>query len=173
MRIFLIGFMGSGKTTFGKKLASSLAWPFYDLDHQVETLVQQSIPEYFATYGEEAFRLLEKKTLQSFEYPESCVISCGGGTPCFFDNMDWMNAQGLTIYLDLPPLALAQRLEKGKHKRPLLKDLDEAGLIAFIESKLAERIPYYEKARMSIRGLDINAENVKNKILQGSYDSED
>jgi shikimate kinase len=165
MRVFLIGFMGSGKTTFGKKLASSLGYPFFDLDHVIEALVGQSIPEYFTAHGEESFRKLEKQTLQEGAYPDDCVVSCGGGSPCFFDNMDWMNQNGLTVYLDMPAAALAKRLEKGKHKRPLLKDLDEAGLLRFIETKLAEREVFYSKARLIVSGIDINPEAVKGKIL--------
>jgi shikimate kinase len=165
MKIFLIGFMGSGKTTFGKKLAASLNCPFFDLDHQMEAIVSQSIPEYFAAKGEESFRELEKQTLQEHGYPETCVISCGGGTPCFYDNMDWMNQNGVTIFLDMPALALAKRLEKGKHKRPLLAGLDEAGLLSFIETKLAERLPFYIKAKVVVSAIDINPELVKQSIL--------
>jgi shikimate kinase len=165
MRIFLIGFMGSGKTTFGKKLAASMGYAFFDLDHEIELQVSQSIPEYFASHGEESFRTLEKQTLQEGDYPENCVVSCGGGSPCFFDNMDWMNQNGLTVYLDMPAPALAKRLEKGKHKRPLLKELDEAGLLQFIETKLAERLPFYAKAKLIVSGIDIDPEMVKNRIL--------
>jgi shikimate kinase len=165
MRIFLIGFMGSGKTTFGRKLASSLDYVFFDLDHELEALVSQSIPEYFARHGEESFRELERQTLQERPYPENCVISCGGGSPCYFDNMDWMNQNGLTVYLDMPAAALAKRLEKGKHKRPLLKDLDEAGLLQFIEAKLQERSPFYSKAKLIVNGIDVNPEVVKSRLL--------
>jgi shikimate kinase len=165
MKIFLIGFMGSGKTTFGRKLAACLGYVFFDLDHEIEALVSQSIPEYFAEHGEESFRELEKRTLQERPYPEDCVVSCGGGTPCFYDNMDWMSQNGLTVYLDMSPAALAKRLEKGKHKRPLLKDLDEAGFMHFIEMKLTERLPFYSKARLIVSGIDINPEAVKSKIL--------
>lgn len=165
MRIFLVGFMGSGKTTFGKKLASSLNYPLFDLDQEIEAIVNQSVPEYFAAHGEESFRMLEKQTLQEGKYPEDCVISCGGGSPCYFDNMDWMNLNGVTVYLEMAPLALASRLKKKKYKRPLIKDLDEAGLLQFIETKLAERLPFYSKAKLTIGGIDINTELVKDQIL--------
>lgn len=164
MRIFLIGFMGCGKTTFGKKLASALAYNFFDLDHQIEAQVQQSIPEYFTAHGEAAFRELESSILKAGDYPENSVISTGGGTPCFYDNMDWMNANGLTIYLEMPPIALARRLEKGKSKRPLLKDLEEADLIRFIEDKLAERAAFYSRARLTVNGMNVNAEAIKELI---------
>jgi shikimate kinase len=170
MKIFLIGFMGSGKTTFGKKLASSLDYPFFDLDHQIEASVNQPIPQYFAAQGEESFRKLEKQTLQEYAYPEDCVVSCGGGSPCYFDNMDWMNENGLTIYLEMPVSALAGRLEKGKHKRPLLKDLDQIGLLQFIEGKLAERLPFYSKAKLTVSGIDLSPEAVKGKILDLGFE---
>jgi shikimate kinase len=161
MRIFLIGFMGCGKTTFGKKLASALGYSFFDLDHQIEAHVQQSIPEYFAANGEASFRELESSILKACAYPLDSVVSTGGGTPCFYDNMDWMNANGLTIYLEMPALALAKRLEKGKHKRPLLKDLDETGLVHFIEDKLAERTAFYSQAKLTVNGINVNAEGIK------------
>ncbi len=156
--------MGCGKTTFGKKLASSLAYNFFDLDHEIEGQVEQSIAEYFAAHGEASFRELESSVLKSGAYPQDSVISTGGGTPCFYDNMDWMNANGLTIYLEMPPLALARRLEKGKSKRPLLKDLDEAGLVRFIEGKLAERLPFYSRAKLTVNGINLNAESIKELI---------
>jgi shikimate kinase len=164
MRIFLIGFMGCGKTTFGKKLASALAYPFFDLDHQIEAQVKQSIAEYFAAHGEADFRQLESSVIRNSDYPEDCVISTGGGTPCFYENMEWMNVNGLTIYLEMSPLALARRLEKGKSKRPLLKDLDEAGLVQFIEDKLSDRAVFYSQAKLTVDGIHVNAEAIKNLI---------
>lgn len=157
--------MGCGKTTAGKKLAAALDYPFYDLDHQIVTTSGQSINAYFEQYGEQAFRELEKNTLQQFDYPADCVISTGGGTPCYFDNMDWMNAQGLTVYIDMPAAALAKRLEQGKHKRPLLKDLDETALIKFIAEKLEGRLAYYHQARLSIDGINLNTDLLKTAVL--------
>lgn len=99
MRIFLIGFMGCGKSTLGKKLATKLGYDFIDLDYQLEKQMGTSIGNYFAANGEEAFRKLESKTLKEFDYPINGVIATGGGTPCYFDNMDWMNSNGITIYM--------------------------------------------------------------------------
>lgn len=158
MKIFLIGFMGSGKTTSGKRLANVLGYPFFDLDHQITAETGMSIPEYFAQHGEPAFRALEKEVLQRFEYPAACVISTGGGTPCYFDNMEWMNVNGLTVFIDMPPLALAKRLEQGKHKRPLLKDLDAAGIVQFITEKLSDRLAHYQKAQVIINGVNLTTE---------------
>jgi shikimate kinase len=165
MKIFLIGFMGSGKTTFGKKLAKSLDYPFFDLDHQIVEQVNQSIPEFFAQHGETVFRERERQVLQESSYPSACVISCGGGTPCFFDNMDWMNNNGITVYLHMTAAGLARRLEAGKHHRPLLKDLDQEEMTAFIETKLQERSMYYERAMLQVEGLGVVPEKVKAQIL--------
>jgi shikimate kinase len=165
MKIFLIGFMGCGKTTSGKKLAAALDYPFYDLDHQIVAATGQSIPAYFEQHGEDAFRVLERSTLQQFDYPDDCVISTGGGTPCFFDNMSWMNQHGLTIYINMPAAALAKRLEQGKHKRPLLKDLDEAGLVDFITDKLQGRLGIYQQAKLIVDGINLNTELLKSAIL--------
>ncbi len=161
----MIGFMGCGKTTSGKRLAAALSCDFFDLDHQIAAVMGMSIPAYFEANGEAAFRILEKETLKSFPYPSDCVISTGGGTPCFFDNMEWMNVNGLTVYIDMPPIALAKRLEKGKHKRPLLKDLDQDGMLQFITEKLQDRLPDYNKARVIINGINLNVELLKNAVL--------
>lgn len=160
MKIFLIGFMGSGKTTSGKRLAAAISYPFFDLDHQIAEVTGMSIPAYFEAYGEAQFRELEKSILQGHEYPNDCVISTGGGTPCYFDNMDWMNANGLTVFIDMPPVALAKRLEQGKHKRPLLKDLDADEMVAFIKEKLDDRLPHYTKAQVVINGINLSVESL-------------
>ena len=155
MKIFLIGFMGCGKSTFGKKLALKLGYDFIDLDHVLENEVGSNIGDYFARHGEAAFRALESKVLKEYNYPENCVVATGGGAPCYFDNMDWMNNNGTTLYIEMTPIALAKRLEKGKEKRPLLKDMNEEQLIGFIESKLAERNPFYKRATLSIEGINL------------------
>ncbi|WP_449436097.1 shikimate kinase [Pedobacter steynii] len=155
MKIFLIGFMGCGKSTFGKKLAVKLGYDFIDLDHVLENEVGSNIGDYFANHGEAAFRALESKVLKEYNYPENCVVATGGGAPCYFDNMEWMNNNGTTLYIEMTPIALAKRLEKGKEKRPLLKDMNEEQLIGFIESKLAERNPFYKRAALSIEGINL------------------
>lgn len=164
MKIFLIGFMGSGKTTSGKRLAAALNYPFFDLDHQIAAATGMSVPAYFAAYGEDAFRQLEQEILQTFAYPDSCVISTGGGTPCYYDNMDWMNNHGLTVFIDMPPVALAKRLEQGKHKRPLLKDLNSDEMVAFIREKLEDRLPFYNKAKVIINGISLTTESLHSAV---------
>ena len=165
MKIFLIGFMGCGKTTTGKKLAAKLGYPFFDLDHQIEAELGKTIAAYFNEYGEAAFRQLENTKIKTFDYPGNAVIATGGGTPCYFDNMDWMNANGLTVYINMNAQALAKRLEKGKAKRPLLSGLDSPGLISFIEQKLEDRNPFYTQAKLIVPGISLNADILKEQIF--------
>src|ERR1700751_2656126 len=122
MKIFLIGFMGSGKTTLGRKLAARLNYEFIDLDHKLEQKVELSIAEYFTLFGEDSFRKLEAEVLRKTPYSENVIVSTGGGLPCYFDNLDWMKANGKVVYIKVNPKTLADRLETGKEERPLLQD---------------------------------------------------
>lgn len=152
--IFLIGYMGSGKTTLGRKLARRLQWSFMDLDHQIVAAIGRSIPEYFAEHGEEAFRVVERDTLRAIDLTAPVVIATGGGTPCFHENMDWMNRQGVTIYLRMNSRALWRRLSRSDiSSRPVLAGLAGQALLDFIEEKLAGRIPFYEKAHLIMNPL--------------------
>jgi shikimate kinase len=144
--IFLVGFMGCGKTTMGRKLSLALGYSFIDLDHVFEDRAGMNISEYFTIRGEDAFRELESTILKETEYPQNAVVSTGGGLPCFFDNMDWINAHGQSVYMKLTPKALASRLETAKNPRPVLQGKKGDELVAFIESKLAEREPFYSRA---------------------------
>jgi shikimate kinase len=161
MKIFLIGFMGSGKTTLGRKLAARMGYEFIDLDHKLEQQVELSIAEYFSFFGEEAFRKLEAQVLKKTPYPENVVISTGGGLPCYFDNMDWMLANGKTVYIKLAPKTLADRLESGKEERPLLQDKHGDELIKFIEQKLSEREDFYAQASIVADGISLTAERLE------------
>ncbi|MDB5144112.1 MAG: shikimate kinase [Mucilaginibacter sp.] len=167
MKIFLIGFMGSGKTTLGRKLASKMGYEFIDLDHKLEQQVELSIAEYFSFFGEDAFRKLESEVLKKTLYPENVVISTGGGLPCYFDNMDWMKTNGKTVYIKLSPKTLADRLETGKEERPLLQDKHGDDLVLFIEQKLAEREKYYSQANIIADGLSLTAERLEQIIAAG------
>lgn len=167
MKIFLIGFMGSGKTTLGRKLASRMGYEFVDLDHKLEQQVELSIAEYFQIFGEDAFRKLESEVLKKTEYPENAIISTGGGLPCYFDNMDWMKANGKSVYIKLSPKTLADRLETGKEERPLLQDKHGDALVAFIEQKLNERERFYSQAGIIVDGLSLTAERLEQVI--GEY----
>lgn len=157
-RIYLVGFMGCGKTYTGRRLAQQSGYTFIDLDEQIELLEGYPVAEIFNRYGEEYFRQKERDTLRQTSSLDGYIIACGGGTPCFFDNAQWMNAQGLVIFLDLPADVLASRLEKELEKRPLLKDIGPSGLESFIESRLEIRRPFYEKA--ALRCLLTEAEEV-------------
>ena len=163
-RIFLIGFMGCGKTSWGKKLASGLGYDFIDLDHVLEAHAGMTIPEYFSAHGEEEFRKLESEILKTTEYPENAIVSTGGGLPCFFDHMEWMNSYGQTLYIQLSPKALASRLENPKTARPVLQGKTGDELVAFIEHKLAEREGYYLQATHTINGIDLSVEKLAEVI---------
>ena len=114
IRVMLIGYMGAGKTTIGKVLARDMGMEFYDLDDYIEGRFHQKIPDIFAEKGEEGFREMEKRMLHEVAEFENVIISCGGGTPCFFDNMDFMNSRGETVFLDAPPEVLKEHLKMGK-----------------------------------------------------------
>jgi shikimate kinase len=162
--IFFTGFMGCGKTTWSRKLAVHLGYEFIDLDHVLEEQAGMTIAEYFSSFGEESFRKLESEVLKLTEYPENAVVSTGGGLPCFFDNMDWMNAHGKTVYIQLSPKTLVDRLEKGKAKRPLLRDKHGDELLDFIADKLAEREPYYLQAKYIANGIDMSVEYLEQLV---------
>jgi shikimate kinase len=159
-RVYLIGFMGCGKTSWGKKLAAGLGYNFIDLDHVLEAQVGSTIAEYFASHGEKAFRKLESEVLKQTEYPENVIVSTGGGLPCFFDNMDWMNNHGQTLYIQLSPKGLASRLENAKTPRPVLQGKKGDELVAFIEHKLAEREGFYLQATHYVDGIDMSVEKL-------------
>ena len=147
-KVFLIGFMGCGKSTFGKKLAEQLNWDFVDLDDYIEKQEGASIPLIFKNKGEAYFRSLESKAVEESSRWEKTVISTGGGTPCFNDNIISINNIGLSIYIKLSPEVLKSRLEGEKAKRPLIANLSDTELLSFIEAKLAERSDDYSKSEI-------------------------
>lgn len=149
-RIILIGYMGAGKTTVGKQLADSLGLQFYDLDWYIETRMHRKISQIFAERGEEGFRIIERNMLHEVAEFENVVLSCGGGTPCFFDNMDYMNQQGDVVYLKARPEVLYKHLMMGKTERPLIKGKSKEELMDFIKEQLQKREPFYTKARFTL-----------------------
>lgn len=153
-RIFLIGFMGSGKTTVGRKLSSYLKWSYIDLDERVEQMAGMKIPRIFSEKGELWFRQSESEALQGLLKETDTVISAGGGAPCFGDNMNRMLESGLTIYLKMTPLQLRNRLVHSSKERPLLKNLEFSDLEGFIRNKLAERESWYLKAEITFNRFD-------------------
>lgn len=138
--------MGAGKTTVGKDLAKQLGVTFYDLDWYIENRMRKKVSEIFAERGEEGFRQIERNMLHEVAEFEDVVISCGGGTPCFFDNMDYLNQQGDVVYLKAAPETLFQHLKMGKGVRPLLQGKSDEELIVFIREQLQKREEYYMKA---------------------------
>lgn len=159
--VFLVGFMGSGKTTWGRRLANKTARIFIDLDEEITNEAGMTIPDYFSRYGEDAFRQLESRVLKSLSLVQPAIVSTGGGTPCYFDNMAWMNKTGKTVYLYLPPKALWSRLmQTDIASRPALKGLSGIELLNDITSKLADRTPHYEQATHVIDQLSLQLEDL-------------
>ena len=152
-RIIIIGYMGAGKTTVGHALSKQLGMRFYDLDWYIETRMHKTVAQIFAEKGEEGFRKIEHNMLHEVAEFENVIISCGGGTPCFFDNMDYLNEQGDTIYLKASPEVLYKHLKMGKTVRPLLLNKTPEETQEYIRQQLALREPFYLKARHT---LDVN-----------------
>lgn len=155
MKIFLIGFMGSGKSHWGSIWAKEKNLDFFDLDKLIEAKEHKSVAEIFEINGEDYFRKAEAEMLRFLQDKEKCIISCGGGTPCFNGNMEWMNKNGVTIYLQTSPAQILQRVLTEKNKRPLIKKLNEAELLFFIEQKLQEREIFYSAAKITVKASDL------------------
>ena len=160
-RIFFIGYMAAGKTTFGRALAKELNLDFYDLDQYISSRRHATIQQLFAEKGADEFRKIEHDLLHEVGWFEDVVVSCGGGTPCFSDNIDFMNGQGETIYLKTSTEEILKHLQNTKNERPLLKDKSGEELVDFIKAQLAEREPFYLKAKHVI---DISDTTSKEKI---------
>lgn len=139
--------MGAGKTTVGKALSKELNLPFYDLDWFIEERYRKTIPQIFEEKGEDGFRELERRMLHEVAEFENVIISCGGGTPCFYDNIEYMNQVADTVYLKASPQVLFKHLKMGKTDRPLLKNKTDEELMEFITSSLAKREPFYFQAK--------------------------
>ncbi len=152
IRVFLIGYMGAGKTTLGKAFARAMGLSFVDLDWYIEERFHKTVSQIFSDKGEEGFRELEKRMLHETGDFEDVVISVGGGTPCFFDNMDYMNEVGETVFLDVNVKVLFRRLKIAKQQRPLLAKKTDEELMAFIEEALQKRLPFYTKAKHVFNG---------------------
>jgi shikimate kinase len=163
--IYIIGFMGSGKSTIGRKLASRLGWSFVDLDDLIEEKEGLKITEIFAQSGEEYFRKVETEVLRSLNSRNNTVVSTGGGTPCSGGNMDYMLGSGLTIYLKLSPGQLKSRLSGSNGERPLIKDLSHEELLRFIEEKLGSRESCYNRAEVVVEGIDLDINKLHSILL--------
>lgn len=156
--VYIIGFMGSGKSTAGRKLAALLGWSFIDLDRKIEEVAGKTIPQIFTSDGEEEFRKLETKVLQDHVKEVNTIIATGGGTPCHGNNMGIMLASGITVYLRMTPEQLTSRLLESTGQRPLLKNIPDEKLNDFISKKLESREKWYRKANITLEGknLDVN-----------------
>jgi shikimate kinase len=163
MKIFLIGFMGSGKTSFGKRLAKHLKLDFHDLDSLIEEKYKTSIPSIFDKFNESVFRTLETSVLkETIDTKDNFVLSCGGGTPCFNSNMELINDSGVSIYIKMPVKALYSRLKKSNKKRPLLTNLSDELLFEKISELLNQRESFYNKANHVADGINIKLNDIVN-----------
>ena len=147
-RIFLIGYMGAGKTTLGRPLSRAMNLEFIDLDNFIEARYHKTVKDIFAEVGEEGFRKIEHRSLEEVADYENVVSALGGGTPCFMDNMDIVNRAGISVYLKPTEEVLLRRLIQGKNKRPLLANKSDEEILNFIREQLAWREPYYLRANI-------------------------
>ena len=164
MRIFLVGFMGAGKSVIGRLLSKSLNIPFYDLDSKIESKYRTSVSSIFAKYDEACFRKLETNVLQSFADNDDFVMSCGGGTPCFNGNMELMNSLGITVYLKLPPAILTTRIYNSVKTRPLTAEKSQEELAAYVEKTLDNRESFYSMAKIKIDCTNADKDEIVERI---------
>ena len=165
-RIFLIGFMGSGKSTIGKLLADSLRWNVVDMDTFIEEKHFKTVGQLFEGHGEAKFREIERMALKEISQFENTVISTGGGCPCFFDNMQTMLLQGTCIYLKLSAEELTARLLKSQIDRPLIRGKNEEELLQFIRRKLDERESFYSQSQIIIDCSDKREMTIVQEIFE-------
>ena len=163
--IFLIGFMGSGKSHWGQIWAQKNGYTFYDLDAEIEKSAKLNVEQIFEKQGEDEFRELERTHLKKFQNKKKFLLACGGGTPCFFDNLLWMKQHGQIIYLKATPKYILDRVMDETSKRPLLKEVNTSELLFFIQKTLKEREPYYLKAHHIIEVNTLNDDSLK-RILE-------
>lgn len=165
--IFLIGFMGSGKSHWGKIWAEKHQMIFVDLDEEIEKAFGMRVEEIFEKHGEEKFRELERYHLKKHENRKNLMISCGGGTPCFFDNLEWMKKNGEVVYLEANEQYILKRVKDETAQRPLLKEVNESELLFFIQKKLKERKPFYEKANFTLEVESLNEKSLDALLQSG------
>ena len=163
MRIFIIGFMGSGKSTWGRMIAEKMGLTFYDLDEMIEKRVNLKINNIFERKGESYFRKIEAVALRELYVQDNFVLACGGGTPCYYDNMSFINSQGVSVWMNTPKQIMATRLLEEAENRPLIRNLSPSKLQEFIDDKLEERLQYYNQAQLVIDPSEITIDDL---ILQ-------
>lgn len=159
--------MGSGKTTLGQELATKLELSFIDLDKYIEERNYKTVPQLFSEFGEEVFRQRERKALEEVSEFTNVVVATGGGAPCFFDNIELMNRTGITLFLDVDIPTLAERLQKSKNDRPLIRGKSKEELKGLIYEMMQKRLPYYEQAQLRISQsdslLDVALDSIRKK----------
>lgn len=163
-KVYLVGFMGAGKSTVGKKLGELLGYKTLDLDDAFEKKYKITIKSFFQKYDETLFRILESRILDTTFDMDNVIISSGGGTPCFHNNINKMNTNGITVYLKMSVPSLVDRLQHAKRPRPLLPDKKSYSLKEFTTIKLKERSPDYERAHITVKAEDIDYEFLIKKI---------
>ena len=150
--IFLLGYMGCGKSTLGRNVGAITGMQFIDLDNYIERRFHATVSQLFARHGEDGFRDIERRMLHEVAEFEDVIVACGGGTPCFFDNMDYMNSRGTTVWLTTSIDRLHSRLKRGRAKRPLIAGKSDEELLDFIQQALDQRMPHYSKALHTFEG---------------------
>jgi shikimate kinase len=163
-RIYIVGYMGAGKTTAARHLASHLGWEVVDTDALFEEKYKISVCDFFNKYDEPLYRKLESEVLKSTENLDNVVISTGGGTACYFDNMEWMNQHGLTVFLRISQTAVVDRLLHAKRKRPLAEGKTESELTEFVNRHYTARLPFYEQAKITVKAENLDFENLIKQI---------
>ena len=156
--------MGSGKSKTGEALAKIFKLSFVDIDQLIENKIGSSISAYFESKGEESFRKIETEVLHSTKSLNNIIVATGGGTPCFNDNLDWMNKHGITVYLEANAGLLFHRLALSKAGRPLIESLNDVELMEYISGSLAKRIPIYSKASITNKASSLNVRELAEKI---------
>ena len=165
-RIYLVGYMGAGKTTAARRLAQRLGWDVADTDALFEEKYKISVCDFFNKYDEALYRKLEAEVLKATESLENTVISTGGGTACYFDNMDWMNQHGLTVFLRISPQAAVDRVLHSRHKRPLAIGKSEDELTEFVSKHYTSRMPFYEKAQIMVKSEDLDMDSLTERVRE-------
>ena len=164
MRIYIVGYMGAGKSTAAKRLAHRLGVECHDTDRMFEERFRISVNDFFHKYDEPLYRKLESQILQSTEQYENAVIATGGGTACFNDNIQWMNQHGITVFLKVSPMTSYNRLLQSKVKRPLAVNKTPEELLEFINKNYTERMSFYEQAQIIVKGENLDLEVHVNAI---------
>lgn len=167
MKIFLIGFMGSGKTHWGRLLSKKLGLSFFDLDTVIVEQEKKPVADIFSEKGEEYFRYRETQALERIvEAENGFILSCGGGTPCFFNNIEYMKKSGKVIWLNTSIEVLQQRLVKERRSRPLIRAVEEADLTRYIVKKLSERRMYYQQADVTVNEESVTLDELIRLLFQ-------